>query len=266
MTVKIIQVSDIHFGGENPAATEAALARFHLETPDLLVAAGDLTRDGAVAEFDAARAWLDRAPTPLFTTPGNHDTPYVGPGELLERFIAPWRRYEARFGPADGGVWRTPGVSVFGANTARRAQLRWNWSKGAISNGQIQRLEGQLAAAAPGDARIVVCHHPLMELTGEPMTSEVHGGTRAANSLSTAGADLVLSGHIHTPFVAPYPFGDGQTRAVVSGTLSVRERGVPPSFNIIEIDPAEIRVTAMAFERIEFVVWRTWAFDRRPAA
>ena len=262
MTVKIIQVSDIHFGGENPAATEAALARFHQEMPDLLVAAGDLTRDGMVAEFDAARAWLDRAPTPLFTTPGNHDTPYVGPGELLERFIAPWRRYEARFGPADGGVWRAPGVSVFGVNTARRAQLRWNWSKGAISNSQIRRLEGQLAAAA-GDARIVVCHHPLMELTGEPMTSEVHGGTRAANSLSAAGADLVLSGHIHTPVVAPYPFADGMTRAVVSGTLSVRERGVAPSFNIIEIDPGEIRVTAMGFERTDFTTLRSWAFDRR---
>ncbi len=264
MTIKIIQVSDIHFGGENQAATEAALARFHQEKPDLMVAAGDLTRDGVVAEFDAARAWLDRAPTPLFTTPGNHDTPYVGPGELLERFIAPWRRYEARFGPADGGVWRAPGVSVFGVNTARRAQLRWNWSKGAISGSQIRRLEGQLASA-PGDARIVVCHHPLMELTGEPMTSEVHGGTRAANSLTMAGADLVLSGHIHTPFVSPYPFGDGKTRAVVSGTLSVRERGVPPSFNIIEIDPTQIRVTAMGFERTDFVTLRSWAFDRRQA-
>ena len=264
MTIKIIQVSDIHFGGENQAATEAALARFHLEKPDLLVAAGDLTRDGVVSEFDAARAWLDRAPTPLFTTPGNHDTPYVGPGELLERLIAPWRRYEARFGPADGGVWRAPGVSVFGVNTARRAQLRWNWSKGAISNSQIRRLETQLASA-PEDARVVVCHHPLMELTGEPMTSEVHGGTRAANSLSLAGADLVLSGHIHTPFVSPYPFGDGKTRAVVSGTLSVRERGVPASFNIIEIDPTEIRVTAMAFEGADFATLRSWAFDRRQA-
>jgi hypothetical protein len=65
--------------------------------------------------------------------------------------------------------------------------------------------------------------------------------------------------------VAPYPFGDGMTRAVVSGTLSVRERGVAPSFNIIEIDPGEIRVTAMAFERIDFTTLRSWAFDRRQA-
>lgn len=260
--IKLIQVSDIHFGGQNEAATEAALARFHAEQPDLLVAAGDLTRDGAVAEFDSARAWLDRAPTPLLVVPGNHDTPYLGPGEILERFVAPWRRFEARFGPADGAVWRAPGVSVFGVNTARRAQLRANWSKGAIAQRQIDWLTGQMASAT-GDARVVVCHHPLIELIGEPMTGKVHGGPRAAASLAVAGADLVLSGHIHTPFVAPYPFGDGKTMAVVSGTLSVRERGSPPSFNVIEIEPSEIRVTAMAFERTDFAVWRTWAFDRR---
>jgi 3',5'-cyclic AMP phosphodiesterase CpdA len=260
--IKIIQVSDLHFGGENVAATEAALARFHAERPDLLIAAGDLTRDGAVTEFDAARAWLDRAPRPQLTTPGNHDTPYLGPGEILERLLDPWRRYETRFGPADRVVWRGPGVSVFAVNTARRAQLRMNWSKGAIARSQVDWLTQQLAAAA-GDARIVVCHHPLIELVGEPMTGRVHGGPRAAARLAVAGADLVLSGHIHVPFVAPYPFGDGKTAAVVSGTLSVRERGAPPSFNIIEIDKAEITVTALAFERTDFTVRRTWAFDRR---
>jgi 3',5'-cyclic AMP phosphodiesterase CpdA len=53
---KIIQVSDIHFGGENVAATDAALERFHAERPDLVIAAGDLTRDGAVASAPADRA------------------------------------------------------------------------------------------------------------------------------------------------------------------------------------------------------------------
>jgi 3',5'-cyclic AMP phosphodiesterase CpdA len=261
--IKIVQVSDLHFGVENRAATEAALARFHAEQPDLVVAAGDLTRDGAVIEFDAARAWLDRAPGPQLATPGNHDTPYLGPGEILERMLDPWRRYETRFGPANGGVWRKPGLSVFAVNTARRAQWRMNWSKGAMAKGQVDWLTTQLAAAA-GDARIVVCHHPLMELLGEPMTGRVHGGPRAAARLVAAGADLVLSGHIHTPFVAPYPFGDGKTSAVVSGTLSMRQRGSPPSFNVIEIEPAQIRVTAWAFERTDFTVWRTWAVDRRP--
>lgn len=261
--MKIIQVSDIHFGGENVAATDAALERFHAEQPDLLVAAGDLTRDGAVAEFDTAKAWLDRAPRPQLVAPGNHDTPYLGPLEIFERLVAPWRRYEARFGPADDVAWRGAGASVFAINSARGAQIRWNWSKGAVSSGQTRRLRDRLNATPADDARIVVCHHPLIEITGGPMTARVRGGTYAAETLVAAGADLVLSGHIHTPFVAPYPFGDGKTVAVGSGTLSVRERGMPPSFNIIEIDGADVRVTALAFARNHFETLRTWAFERR---
>lgn len=260
---KIIQVSDVHFGGENHAATEAAIERFHVEKPDLFVAAGDLTRDGAVTEFDTAKAWLDRAPRPQLVAPGNHDTPYLGPLEIVERLVSPWKRYEARFGPSDDIAWHGDRASVFAFNTARGAQIRWNWSKGAASAGQARRLKARLRAAPQSDARIVVCHHPLIEIVGGPMTARVRGGTHMAETLVQAGADIVLSGHIHTPFVAPYPFGDGKTVAVGSGTLSVRERGAPPSFNIVEIDGREIRVTALAFERTEFQVWRTWAFDRR---
>lgn len=263
--LKIIQVSDIHFGGENLEATEAALAYFHAERPDLIIAAGDLTRDGAVSEFDAARAWFDRAPGPQLATPGNHDTPYLGPGEIFERLVRPWRRYEARFGPADGATWRGPGVSVFAMNTARRAQFRLNWSKGAVSARQVRRLRAQLQSAA-GDLRIVVCHHPLEEITGGPMTGRVHGGPSAARGLVEAGADLVLSGHIHAPVVAPYAFGDGRTAAVISGTLSTRERGAPASFNLIEVGATQVRVTALAFERTGFSPWRTWAFERRATA
>jgi hypothetical protein len=89
----------------------------------------------------------------------------------------------------------------------------------------------------------VVCHHPLIEMLGGPMTAKVHGGTAAAQAFSQAGVDLVLTGHIHAPFVHPYPFADGCTQAVGSGTLSVRERGVPPSFNVIEVDDVDIRIT-----------------------
>ena len=86
-TRKIIQVSDIHFGGENVEAVQAALERFHAEKPDLLIAAGDLTRDGAVDEFDAAKAWMDQTPEPRLIAPGNHDAPYMGPLEIVERLI-----------------------------------------------------------------------------------------------------------------------------------------------------------------------------------
>jgi predicted phosphodiesterase len=75
--------------------------------------------------------------------------------------------------------------------------------------------------------------------------------------------DLVLSGHVHAPFALPYPFADERTYAVGCGTLSVRERGVPASFNMIEVDPDAIRVKALTWSGAQFEAYRTWSLDRR---
>jgi 3',5'-cyclic AMP phosphodiesterase CpdA len=261
--LKLVQVSDIHFGGEHKAAVEAAVERIHAERPDLVIAAGDLTKDGKEAEFDAAQAWLARLPRPQLVTPGNHDTPFVGPREILNRIVAPWRRYERRFGGRMNSDWDDPRATIAGLNSARAFQLRLNWSKGSVSRRQVREVCADLEEAAPGALKIVVCHHPLIEMIGGPMTAKVRGGTAAAQAFSQAGVDLVLTGHIHAPFVHPYPFSDGCTQAVGSGTLSVRERGVPPSFNVIEVDDIDIKITALAFERTQFVIFRTWSVPRR---
>ncbi|ADG12455.1 metallophosphoesterase [Caulobacter segnis] len=261
--MKLVQISDIHFGGENQEAVEAATQWIRDAAPDLVVVAGDLTLDGKATEFDAAAAWLERLPDPMLVVPGNHDTPFVGPGELWTRFTRPWRRFSERFGLEDGAEWRGPGITVTSINTARAAQLRWNWSKGAVSRRQIRRVCDRLAAAPSEDLKVVVCHHPLMEVLGGPMTARVRGGVDAANRFAHASVDLVLSGHIHLPFVTTVPFGDGKTQLVGSGTLSLRERGAAPGFNLIDADSGCVRVTALAYERGRFDVWRTWAFDRR---
>ena len=97
------------------------------------------------------------------------------------------------------------------------------------------------------------------------MSGQVHGGHEAAVALSQGGVDLVLTGHVHAPFVLPYPGGDGHTWAVGASTLSIRERDAPIGFNCIEVDEAIIRVTALAWTGSHFETWRTWSIDRRPA-
>jgi hypothetical protein len=96
-----------------------------------------------------------------------------------------------------------------------------------------------------------------------PMTARVWGGADAARAFSESRVDLVLSGHVHAPFALPYPFADARTYAVGCGTLSVRERGVAASFNLIEADAEAIRVKALAWSGQRFEAYRTWSLDRR---
>jgi 3',5'-cyclic AMP phosphodiesterase CpdA len=256
--LRLAHLSDIHFGGENPQAVAAAGERLNAGDFDLVVVSGDLTRYAEVAEFEQAKAWLSSLKPPRFITPGNHDAPYLA---WAERIVAPFRRYERHIGPAPAQTWRAPGVGVRGINTARGAQPRLNWSKGQIS---VRQAKAAAQWFEPTDAiRIVVVHHPLIEMIGGPMTAKVWGGERAAQVFAEAKVDLVLSGHIHAPFTWPYPFGDRRTYAVGAGTLSVRERGVPPGFNEIEIEDGCLRVTALAWKGAHYEPYRTWALDRR---
>ena len=258
---RLAHISDIHFGGENAPAVAAAAALVNESGLDLVVLTGDLTRYGEPQEFGAAADWLKLLRPPVLSTPGNHDAPYL---DWSQRLFTPFRRYESAIGPAQSQNFQGAGLAVHGLNTARGPQPRLNWSKGQIARAQVDRAVAWFADQPAGAIRILACHHPLVEMVGGPMTARVWGGEAAARRLSEeAGVDLVLSGHIHAPFTWPYAFGDGRTYAVGAGTLSIRERGVPPSFNIVDIEGAEIRISALSWTGSHYEPYRTWSVDRR---
>lgn len=258
---RLVHFSDVHFGKEHKPAVAAALDYAHAGPLDLVLITGDVTQQGFRREFEAAMAWIRAMPEPVFLVPGNHDTPYF---DLIARAFWPWKRYERYTGhPATDHAFVGNGVMVRGVNTARGAQLRPNWSKGVIDLEQTRRAARALADAPDGTLRILACHHPLIEMTGGPMTGEVKRGEAAAKIFAEAGVDLVMTGHVHVPFALPISVGDKCSYGVGAGTLSVRERGAPPGFNVVEWDATEVRVTAMGWAGSRFEPHRTWALDRR---
>ncbi|HQT54368.1 MAG TPA: metallophosphoesterase, partial [Phenylobacterium sp.] len=133
--MRIAHLSDIHFGGENVEAVAAATECLAADPLDLVVVSGDLTRFGEKGEFASAAAWLKQLPEPRLVTPGNHDAPYLA---WYDRLFSPFARYERAIGPARFQTHLAPGLAVYGVNTARGVQPRANWSKGQISDNQVQ--------------------------------------------------------------------------------------------------------------------------------
>lgn len=257
---KILHLTDIHFGCENKPAVAVAAELAHRDGHNLIVISGDITQFGRNDEFRAAKAWVDTLPGPVLITPGNHDTPY---SNIPARLAAPFARYERYFGPAWSGAFDGAGMRVRSFNSSRGAQVRLNWSKGAVSRDHIERVAETLKAAEPGIVTIAVCHHPLMEMLGGPMTGNVRGGPEAAGILADADVDLVLTGHIHSAFAMSLPCDDGLTHAVGASTLSLRERGMAAGFNLIDWDEETITVVAQGWTGSHYEPLRTWALPRR---
>jgi 3',5'-cyclic AMP phosphodiesterase CpdA len=256
MTVEVAHLSDVHFGGELAAATEAAVHAVNELEPTVVVVSGDLTLNGLPREFRAAQAWLARFGRPLVVTPGNHDTPYWN---LLLRALRPFDRYRRYIGPSGSAGFDAPGLSIRALNSARGAQPRLDWSKGAVSVRDLRAI----AWPADAGARIFACHHPLIDIPGAPVTGGVHRGAEAAAALVDAGVDLVLTGHVHVPFALPLSAG-GLCYGVGAGTLSQRTRGAPPSFSTISISDEAFDVTVRAWTGAAFEPAEQWSLPRRP--
>jgi 3',5'-cyclic AMP phosphodiesterase CpdA len=224
----LLQISDPHFGTEQAPVAEALVTLSLQQQPDLLVLSGDITQRARPEQFRAARAFVDRLATPLLAIPGNHDIPLF---DLGLRLLRPYARHAEAFGPNLEPMHSSPDLLVLCVNTTR-----WYRHKnGEVSARQIDRVARQLASAGPAQLRVVVAHHPV----AVPRAGEVHNLLRGhANALrrwAAAGADLVMGGHIHLPYVVALPDLARPMWAVQAGTaLSRRVRdGFPNSVNLL---------------------------------
>ncbi|MFM2345532.1 MAG: hypothetical protein RL654_285 [Pseudomonadota bacterium] len=230
---RLLHLSDPHFGTERPGVLDALERLVACTRPQVLVLSGDITQRATATQFARARAWLDRLPVPhRLVIGGNHDIPLF---DLAERLRHPYRRLGAAFGPEREPQLDLPDWRVLALDTTRW----WRHRDGTLSRAQIARAAGALQAAAPGQIRVVVTHHPLQVTR---TSDEVHRPTRHREALAAwadAGADLLLSGHVHLPAVVPVASAPQTTHRIWSiqaGTAVSRRlrAGIPNTVMLLE--------------------------------
>jgi 3',5'-cyclic AMP phosphodiesterase CpdA len=258
VTIRIAHLSDIHFGGELTEAVEAAIHDVAAFAPTLTVVTGDITLNGQPSEFRAAARWLARLPAPRIVTPGNHDTPYWN---LILRALVPFDRYRRYIGGAETAGFDAADLAARSLNSARGAQPRLNWSRGAISMRHLRDIDWR--AESPAPLRLFACHHPLLFLPGAPVEGGVRCGLEAVSQLVGAGVDLILSGHVHNPFVIALPEAGPGRWAIGAGTLSQRLRGTPASYTTIVAGDDAYEVTAHGWTGAVFECFQTWRLPTR---
>ncbi|RHW18499.1 metallophosphoesterase [Sphingomonas gilva] len=233
--IRLFHVSDIHFGAEDAGALawfEACVAK---ERPDAVVMTGDLTMRARSHEFEEAGEWLASLGVPVTVEVGNHDLPYFNP---FARIAQPYRRYRK----VERLVERPldiKGVAIVPLRTTARFQWRLNWSKGHVSGKQLAKTLAIIDGIDKETAILVACHHPLID-QGTHSSGDTTGGAEALAALARAGADAVLTGHVHDPFDVEHEVDGAPIRLIGAGTLSERTRASPPAFNELRIAQGEI--------------------------
>lgn len=230
----LLQISDTHFGTEQTPVLQA-LQRLHAELlPDVVVVSGDITQRATRTQFRAARQFFESMnPKAVLAIPGNHDIPLFNP---FQRLLAPYAHFQQAFGFNLQPTYTAEDLLVICVNTTRR----WRHKHGEVSPAQIQHVAQQLATANTAQLRVVVTHQPVHIITESDRINLLRGYQPALQAWAEAGADLILGGHIHLPYVrALRPLSQQPNRilwAVQAGTaLSSRIRnGLPNSVNIVQ--------------------------------
>jgi 3',5'-cyclic AMP phosphodiesterase CpdA len=224
----LLQISDPHFGTEQPSVVDALVALAKQQRPDLLVLSGDITQRARPAQFKAARAFMDRLDAPMLAVPGNHDIPLF---DVWTRLCRPYSAHVAAFGADLEPMHVSPDLMVVCVNTTRS----WRHKHGEVSAQQIERVGLLLENAGAKQLRVVVVHQPIAVTRTQDAPNLLRGHTAALHRWAAAGADIVMGGHIHLPYVMELQ-GLARTLSVVQAGTAVSSRvrrGVPNSVNLL---------------------------------
>ncbi len=192
--VKIIQISDLHFGTVLPEVERALKVAIESLQADILIVSGDITQRATSSQFRAAKIFIESLDVKhKLIVPGNHD---ISLFKLWERLFYPYRKFKEHFGIMFPRTLNISNVSICVLNSTNP----WRHIQGDFSydKSQLTKLFDKQDSAFS----LVVFHHPMD--CRKPMDEKnlLKDRTSRVHDFHNAGIDLILGGHIHDPHVA----------------------------------------------------------------
>jgi 3',5'-cyclic AMP phosphodiesterase CpdA len=262
---RVLHLSDLHYGAGNDAAIERGapvlVERFQ---PELVIASGDLSHRGQEDQLARSAEFLRSLDRPVLAIPGNHDIPYRFPARLTR----PFREFERQWETTEP-TYSSATLHVVGLNSVRP----WRHQSGGIRNSQLARAKERLGEAKPGAFQIIALHHHLIGAPWRSRKKPVARRNHVLSSLVSAGADLILAGHIHQAAVSErheFEISRGGERGVVVsiapglGQPRPKRQGEARGVHVYEIEESCLRMQTFVWRDKDWGLTAEREFPRGP--
>ncbi|TAL59650.1 MAG: metallophosphoesterase, partial [Legionella sp.] len=118
--MRIIQISDLHFGMHEQAIIDPFLQDLRQLQPERVIISGDVTQRALPGQYLLFQDFLKQLP-PALVVPGNHDIPLY---DFYERLINPFKNYRRYVSPELEAHFINDKINILGVNSVTPYKLK----------------------------------------------------------------------------------------------------------------------------------------------
>jgi 3',5'-cyclic AMP phosphodiesterase CpdA len=243
--MKIIHISDLHFGMHNPQITTHFLEIIKNNPVDAVIISGDLTQRAQIEQYEQMKAFLHSLPKNTLIVPGNHDISLYNP---LARFLIPFKNYHHYIAKDTSSHLETADVRILGINSVNPLSFK----DGKLSSESLEKLP-QYFSASDDRLNILFFHHNFDYLEGlhKPLENE----QEFLFYLKQSSIDIVCTGHLHYAHMGLIEKNNQKSCLVLhAGSLQcLRTKDGLNSYYYFETKQKQITIYWQIFEQNKFV-------------
>ncbi|WP_133140845.1 metallophosphoesterase family protein [Legionella genomosp. 1] len=242
--MKIIHISDLHFGLHRQEIIHRFLIEAAAIQPEIIIISGDLTHRARSEQFRDLKAFLSRLPGKVLIVPGNHDVPAF---DLIQRFLTPFDKYRHFISNAMEVSYENESVRILGLNSVNPYSIK----DGKLSLDSLKKIETYFSEAA-NKLNILFFHHNFQHFEG--LHRPLSNTREFIESLKKSAVHLICTGHLHYANVSFLEKNGQESFALLhAGSLSCqRTRDDRNSFYLIEAKAGECTIELRTHELNQF--------------
>lgn len=187
--MKLVHISDLHFGMHRQELIEPFLRHLAQIKPDIVIISGDLTQRATPEQFLLFNDFLQKLPGIILTVPGNHDIPLY-PSQFFIRMFDAFRYYKKYVNAKLTVSFANEEVRILGVNSVNPYRIK----KGRLSSDTMNLIESFFSKQFTG-LNILFFHHNFDRFEGTHKPLENY--EQLINYTKTSPINIICAGHSH---------------------------------------------------------------------
>jgi 3',5'-cyclic AMP phosphodiesterase CpdA len=243
--MKIIHISDLHFGLHKEELIPYFLTDINKIKPEIILISGDMTHRATSSQYKLLQKFINELPGLVLTVPGNHDIPL---NNVFERLLYPFKHYKRYISQELMVHAEIGGVKILGVNSVNPFVIK----DGKLSSQTLENIKNYFASPFAG-VNLLFFHHNFDYVEG--LHKPLQNYNQFLNCLKESSIHIVCTGHLHFASVGLIQKNNDQPclRLHAGSLLCQRNRDGRHSYYSIELHKENCRLDWRVFKDNQFI-------------